>query len=311
MPQRKLLLTFGCSWTLGVGLNYEPGMGRAKFIRDAWDQKFTERYSFRRLLCDRHGMDHVNFSRGGSSNQEQFKFAEDFFCCETIKKIRDLYDEIFVLWGITSILRNYLWFCEKNMMASFSYADQSMISKILHTNHFDHNTEVNLLSHKINFWNLIFDNFHIRNLWFDTFNHHHYHDCIPPEACQEYQLCAGPDWPAWQQFATGDFTEIDTQIRDEVLDIQRWRFAQYFGWCGTKRLLYEHTQPRDLLSQLALSEGMVDLDTKYHESAWKSNSKRIDYLVDKNILNPYSFHPTQLGHQKIADMFDSFFVKKY
>jgi hypothetical protein len=68
-----------------------------------------------------------------------------------------------------------------------------------------------------------------------------------------------------------------------------------------------HKDPRDLLSQLALLYGMIDLDNRYHMSYYSSDNDKVKYLSQKEILNPYSFHPTKLGHEEIAKLLSNFF----
>ena len=62
--------------------------------------------------------------------------------------------------------------------------------------------------------------------------------------------------------------------------------------------------PRDLLSNLARLNGMTKLDNQYHHSYWKKDSNRVEFLVEKGILNPHSHHPTKIGHKAIADIID-------
>ena len=38
----------------------------------------------------------------------------------------------------------------------------------------------------------------------------------------------------------------------------------------------------------------------YHRSIWKKDDTRIDKLIKERLVNPFSFHPTQKGHKKIA-----------
>ena len=38
-------------------------------------------------------------------------------------------------------------------------------------------------------------------------------------------------------------------------------------------------------------------------SNWEADTDCIKFLADVGIVNPVSFHPTQLGHQQLADYF--------
>ena len=136
---------------------------------------------------------------------------------------------------------------------SFKY-DQSEIdlSKIIYTQHFDATVEIETLGDRILFWDRFFQSQDIKNLWFDTFNHHEY-----PRLSQ-----------------------------------------QRFG---------ADQSPRDLLSLLAIQQGFCDFDDAYHKSCWRVDSDRVAFLVDKEILNPYSSHPTREGHERIANLLAPWF----
>lgn len=303
IAMKKLLISFGCSWTAGVGVNYDSGMTFQEFKTNVKQQHILNRYSFRSLLCNDYEFHNVNFAKGGSSNQEQFRTAEDFFSSDDFRRLRDQYSDIVVLWGITSVFRNEAYFVDKKQTESYFYTNKSLLSKIIVANHFDTQHEVNLLSKKINFWNSLFDLLRIKNLWFDTFNHHDYHhNCIPEEIKQEYNEFAGESWPSWQQFECGDFSGVSPEVQQEILDKDRWKFYQHFGAGREKRLFKENHFPRDLMSQLAIQHGMPNVDDRYHLSDWEIDSDRVTFLIEQGILNPYSHHPTKQGHRCIADM---------
>lgn len=296
---KKLLVTFGCSWTFGIGAGYYPGMSLREYRANTGN---IGMYPFRSLLCEDYNMYNVNFSKGGSSNQEQFRAAEDFFSSDDFCRLRDKYSEILVLWGLTSVLRNEAYFPENKRVESYFYTNRSSLSKAILANHFDSQNEVNLVARKINFWNSFFDLVNIKNLWFDTFNHHDYHNCIPENIQQQYAEFRGEQWPSWQQFKTGDLAGTPAEIQAEILNRDRWNFYRFVGACGTKRLFKENSHPRDLLSQLAIQHGMSNVDEQYHLSDWEIDSNRVKFLIDQGILNPYSHHPTKQGHRCIAKM---------
>jgi hypothetical protein len=61
---------------------------------------------------------------------------------------------------------------------------------------------------------------------------------------------------------------------------------------------------RDMLSTMAILNGLDKFDNKYHYSSWVSDSNRVKFLVDRGFLNPISKHPTKQGHEMIADIID-------
>lgn len=71
---------------------------------------------------------------------------------------------------------------------------------------------------------------------------------------------------------------------------------------GLKNLIFAEENPRDLLSKLAINNGLVNPDNQYHGSEWKIDSNRIKHLSNLKLLNPYSHHPTLDGHQQMADL---------
>lgn len=244
----SLLVTFGCSWTEGVGICYEQGMSREEYQR-LWETD-CERGSFRSIIAEHFGHDHINFARAGSSNQRQFRLARDYF----ISDATDKYDSVTVLWGITSTARSEMFDSSKKTYENFFYHAQEpwILARLLLKHSYDHNNEVDSLSKNMQFWDRFFASHNIKNYWFDTFNTHDY---------------------------TRDH-------RFNMIDLD--------------------DSPRDLLSQLCHINGIDAIDDNYHLSNWTVDSNRLQPLVDVGVLNPYSFHPTRLGHRQLAE----FFIKR-
>jgi hypothetical protein len=61
------------------------------------------------------------------------------------------------------------------------------------------------------------------------------------------------------------------------------------------------------MSQLAIDSEFNNNIDGYHTSQWVKDTNRIDHLIANDLINPYSFHPTLLGHTKIAKLFDHLF----
>jgi len=293
-----LLITFGCSWTFGVGANWHPGMSQEQYKKDAWNTNIVDQLSWRGQLAKKHGWKNHNFSRGGSSNQQQFRLAKEYFSSAGWKKDRDDYKHIKVIWGITSTARNEMWYNAQEQLVNFSYHASAVpdLSRLAVMNFYDHDNEVRNLSLEIVFWNEFFARWDIDNRWFDTFNHHDYR-CDWPGLREDYEPWAGPDWPTWQQYLDNDLDQAPEHVRQEISDLDRWRFARQRATIN--RLIDQHKNPRDILSNLAQQFG-IESDTCYHTSSWQDDSVRISELVKKGILNPISFHPTLHGHELIA-----------
>lgn len=69
-------------------------------------------------------------------------------------------------------------------------------------------------------------------------------------------------------------------------------------------LLASTSQHRDLLSQLCIinNKSFPSNNNSYHKSNWVIDDDRVAALVDCDILNPISCHPTKQGHQQIANI---------
>ena len=244
---KRLFVTFGCSWTFGVGVGWHPTQTSKEYNETAWNTDIASTYSFRGLLSNRYGFVNKNFSVGGSSNQHQFRLAKLFFTSSEFKRLQIEFDQIIVLWAITATDRNELYLIDKQYITNFSYSDGRPESKAILTYFYDHENEVRHLETEMIFWNDYFKSKNILNLWTDTFNHHFYPQTI-----------------------------------DNLINAKE--------------------NPRDLLSLLALYNGCNTIDTTYHSSMWEIDSVRVKYLTDNSILNPFSMHPTKLGHEQIADI---------
>lgn len=248
----RLLITLGCSWTFGVGAIYTPGMTNDEYIEKAWQDTLCDAYSFRGIIAKQYNFINKNFSAPGSSNQMQFRLAKEFFISDEFKQLEKDYKDIVVLWGLTSTARNELYHIREQKLVTFFYNTDNPESRAMVDYFYDHDNEVKQLTTEMLFWNDYFTAKRIKNLWFDTFNHHNY----------------------------------------TTTDIEN--------------LIFNNENPRDLLSLLAIQNGLEKPDNKYHLSEWAADTNRIRYLVKCGVLNPFSHHPTQLGHQQIADLLASF-----
>ena len=163
------LVTFGCSWTKGVGIPYEQGMSREKYeeVRSSinapperWDM--MNKLSFRGILSERLNLENINYASGGSSNQLQERYATEYFNQHISK-------DTVVLWGITSITRNELTI--NGQRKNFHYGKDLDEYQRYYVDHFyDERTEIERLGNMMIHWNKFFEGHNIPNLWFQTFN---------------------------------------------------------------------------------------------------------------------------------------------
>jgi hypothetical protein len=300
---KKLLITFGCSWTYGVGVAYNESMTKSDLQAVAWDPTVCANYSFRGILCQQYGFVNKNFANGGSSNTRQIRLAKTFFNSDEFYDLRHQYDSIVVLWGITSTARNELYSLEHQRLENFFYNHPLDISKAILKYSYNHEHEVFMLAQEMAHWNKYFKLLNIKNFWFDTFNHHDYTVNSPAihHLKSDYKSNSSVNWPSWDQYLQKHFGD-NSSMRSEILDTSRFEFAQFINTVNLTNFAIDHPSSRDLMSQLAIRHGLDKFDSNYHMSNWSIDTNRVDFLVKKKLLNPHSHHPTKEGHLQIADM---------
>ena len=177
------LISFGCSWTFGVGLSWEPGFTYEEYKATKRRDDVADKYSFRALLAREFGLENINFAIGGSSNQRQFRVAEKF----------DFQEGDIVLWGITSTARNEIWLDSGNFYKGYFYSqaaeckedinnskpfgsdgDFCKLIKMTVKHWYSHEEEVRRIFYRIKHYNDYFKCKGVKVLWYDTLNHHDY-----------------------------------------------------------------------------------------------------------------------------------------
>ena len=317
----KALITFGCSWVYGVGVNYDKSMQFNPEIWqiDAWNSSICNQLSFRGILSKRYNFDNINFSQGASSNQRQFRLAKTFFNSKKFQELQDTGTEIVVLWGITSTARNEIYMAGLNKVENFMYNSitrftkkttlEGMMCEFFAKYIYRHEQEVFMLAHEMSHWNIFFKSLGIENYWYDIFNHHDYSINSPAlsEFKNNYIERAKLDWPTWQEFVDKKFSS-DSRVVDEILNTKH-EFAQFVNNLSITNFVINSTKNRDLMSQLVIRNGSNQFDSNYHYSHWGIDSDRVKFLIDQDLLNPFSKHPTKVAHEQIANMFDHLFKK--
>jgi hypothetical protein len=317
VTNQNLLITFGCSWTYGVGVNYSPGMTRPDFVKNTKNKLLCDSLSFRGILSSKLGLDNINFSQGGSSNQRQFRLAKQFFISDEFFKLKKKYKTIIVLWGITSTARNEMFDLETGEMVNFFLTSKNPpIASQLAKYSYDHKNEVQQLALDMKFWNSYFKQLGVENFWFDTFNHHDY-DYNNISETEIHQLkgdynapLAGPGWPTWEKFFNGNMTDVPLHIVKEIYRVENFRNFLRQQHPRHKKIsrLIGNSSNRDIASQIAIKHRWSPKEDSYHYSTWRIDSKKIQYLTDLGLLNPWSHHPTSECHQEISQIFEPYIV---
>lgn len=305
----QFLITFGCSWTWGVGVGYTTGMPEREYKSLAWNRELADALSFRGLLSKKYNFKNINFSQGGSSNQKQFRKAKLFFNSELFRQIQKDASDIIVLWGITATSRaEYFSLQEKKLVQNFlSHGNQ--YAKFILSNCYDHDHEVFSLAVDMLHWNSFFNNLGIKNFWFDTFNHHNYQNNNPSLQYfeKEYQAVAGPEWPSWQDYLDKKF-DLTSSIGLEATDMTSFEFPEYLMTETINNFAVDDTY-RDLASQLAKRFNFTGIDKEYHHSDWVAENDKIKFLTEQKLLNPHTYHPTKQAHELLADLFSHIFER--
>lgn len=178
LKNTTLLITFGCSWTFGIGLNYIAGMSKDEYKQNKVNSNLIQEHSFRAKLSKKYNLTNINFSQGGSSNQLQFRQAREFFTNSAIADVLSHSKNVIVLWGVTSTARNELWCNKTNTYKNFvynpTYTNNTKFHKQYIKNTYDHDVEVKHLSEEMYVWDGFFKSAEYKTIWFDTFNTHDY-----------------------------------------------------------------------------------------------------------------------------------------
>ena len=310
MPD-KLLITFGCSWTYGVGVGYRPDMSESDIQKNFWDNDIADTLSFRGIVSKKLNYTNKNFSIGGSSNQKQFRIAKEYFGSNEFDRDREYYSEIVVLWGITSIYRDELYSNLTDKTINFMYTSKKILDsseKKIHDQYvkyfFNDNDEIRKIALDILFWDKFFSKNNVTNYWFDTFNHLDYSIPLITNWKKDYNECSGPDWPLWEDLIMQNIDLVDPEIINEIYDAEKFDWARFFvNFPGFNNFIDFTNKNRDLASYLARRNGLDNLSKQIHTSNWEADTDCIKFLADVGIVNPVTFHPTQRGHQELADYF--------
>ena len=168
-----MLVTLGDSWVYGVGAGYsfDNPISKKVYVAKRESEEFLN-CSFRTLLAKKMGVKNINFSRGGSSNQKQFRLASEYFLRD-----KNVVKNGIVLWGITSVYRNEFFNTKLNKYENFFVPDPThdiVLSKVLSVRYMSEKVEIEKLYYNIELFNYYFKSIGIKNYWFNIFNDHKY-----------------------------------------------------------------------------------------------------------------------------------------
>jgi len=167
---RKKLITFGCSWTWGVGAYYQQG----DYITEEhhWDMAWNSssiNNAARSILSRKYNLKNVNFAKRKRSNNYNFRKLREYVIAHK--------EDIIILFGITSTARNeyYIPADNKYQFIKYNSSDADPAVNRFFLKHYDHDHEIKLLTEQIITWNDLLEYYKIPIIWYDTFNTHEYY----------------------------------------------------------------------------------------------------------------------------------------
>lgn len=203
----KKLITFGDSWVRGIGAHWTPDTLKEEFEEHAWTN-VADAHSFRTILSNRNNLVNVNFSKGGASNQGQFRRASEYFIRD-----KNVAQNSIVIWGLTSVFRTEVWHNKsKEYEDLFLPTDTSRFSQMLAVFHTDLQVELERLYYQIELFNAFFKYHSIKNYWVNIFNDHEF-----PEKVDNLLF----DGSSLLSILTGDYEENNTYHKSQWDDADR------------------------------------------------------------------------------------------
>ena len=268
--KKTLLITLGCSWTFGEGAGCEPGMSAKEYEKIRYSSDYAWEYGWRRYVVEHFDVDHVNLGESGSSNQKQLHYAKNYFLSSKFAKDYKNHEHVIVLWGITTLRRNFMYFKDSKMYENIFLKEENVfqtkwntnkdkMTKALYKYCYDDDVALREVQSDILHWNQYFRLYpKIKNFWFDIFGSKHYTvkirnfiDIDKPKRDLLYQIC--------KNHLSGE--------------VEKWKI-----------------------------EGRENYDPNFLDKY----STCFGYAEEHELVNPYSFHPYKTGYKFIGDYFIKF-----
>ena len=268
--KKTLLITLGCSWTFGEGAGCEPDMSAKEYEKIRYSSDYAWEFGWRRYVVEHFDVDHVNLGESGSSNQKQFHYAKNYFLSSKFAKDYKSHEHVIVLWGITTLRRNFMYFKDSKMYENIFLKEENVfqtrwntnkdkMTKALYKYCYDDDVALREVQSDILHWNQYFRLYpKIKNFWYDIFGSKKYTtkiknfiDCDKPKRDLLYQICKN-------------------HLGEEV---EKWKI-----------------------------EGRENYDPNFLDKY----STCFGYAEEHGLVNPYSFHPYKTGYKFIGDYFIKF-----
>lgn len=294
---RPVLVFFGCSWTRGKFINHE----RLEHWSDQVAEQQADLYSYRSLISHALELDHVNYSQGGSSNHQQFRFAAEHFLGPSHRQQRVLELHRAFLKPRYDAMRDDSW-------PSYDDLGKCRVSAwILDEIHYQHgNSDFEFLRH---------DPRPALVLWFITSTARvEFYNATQHE--WENIMMQGNNRSAMRELYFADYYDHDRELERVAQQMILWN--AWFRDNGIRNLWIDtfnhHDYPllidnqldfgtgySDIMSNLCLISGLIPDAQDPHFSLWQVDGERSKHLIQQGLINPITLHPTQQGHKIIAE----------
>jgi hypothetical protein len=290
---KRLFVFFGCSWTYGKYLNWQNFADNPQQFDQIIEKQQATLYSYRSKIAQYFNASQINFSEGGSSNDRQFRFADEFFL--------GTYNE----QDLKNIERNYNNVKDPDW-PGIDHLTATQVSECI-----DHEVFVpckdrlELLKKEYK---------EITVIWFIT-------------SLSRKELYNANNNNYENQFLTANnnfskfflnYYSSDNEIKNISAKMLLWN--SWFSNNGIKNVwvdTFNHnnwpikipnriefdSEYTDLMSNMCLHLNLNTSNfTGYHNSTWVADEDRSRDLVQAGYLNSKTLHPTQSGHELIANL---------
>lgn len=177
---KNSLITFGCSWMFGWNIN-DPTKKLPSDEEIARQAPIADALSFRALISKSMGSVNINHSIPGSSNECQFRLAnESFLKIKSFENMLSGSENVAVLWSITDLYRTEYWSSKRNKYKNIVFSSPAAddYAKFYINDVFDPDQKALELAYQIRHWQIIFQKFGIKDYWIDLFNNNNYRDIV-------------------------------------------------------------------------------------------------------------------------------------
>lgn len=291
---KRLFVFFGCSWTYGKYINWHNFVSNPNQFDPATEREQAELYSYRSKIARHFGAAQLNFSEGGSSNDRQFRFADEFFLgtynAQDLKNIQHDYDKA----------RDPSW------PSMDKLTDQQVLECIDRRVFVPHTDRIKLLKNQYT---------EITVIWFITsFSRKELYNTHINDYENQFLTVDNK----FSRFFLDNYYSLDNETKNISSKMILWNnwFTNHGinnVWIDTfnhndwpieifNRIDFE-SKYTDLMSNMCIQLGLNTTDfSGYHVSGGVADEERSQSLVNAGYLNSTTLHPTQLGHELIANM---------